>query len=520
MRTPALLLDERYHLSPDDFPERFHRIVFGAFDHLAHKGIQSIDEIVVDDYLSRFPTQYHVFTENRGVDYLHHLATVSQDVNFDYYYNTLKKCSLLNALEQQGFNISPFYDPSEVSPSACDKTEERMTESTQDEILEHYELQLSKIKSQFTTKSDVVEVHAAKGMRELRQRLREEPEFGLPMNSAKMTTICHGRRLKKFYLKTSPTGFGKTRLAVADACLLGIPERYNPQLDRWEQITTTARGVVFITTELEVDEIQTMIWAYTAGVPENHITDNCYAPGESERVDHAIELVERSNFHIIYISQFDMDDIEHLVKQAKLDYGCDYIFFDYLSTSAKALAGLSQKTRGFSLREDQLLVLFSDRLKTLCNRYNVHIDTSTQANDDWKNQASPDQSVIRGSKAIADKIDVGYVSTELSEKDKVAMETLLAQGAKFCQMPNLVFNIYKVRRGAYNHIKLFVYFDYATLRTTDICATDRNYKVLDIQGTNIESILNKTIIEEVPSLLEAPHEVVEQPTELPEPLDW
>ena len=53
MKDPSLVTDERYPLSPDDFPERFHKIVFAAIDHLARSGVKHIDEIVVDDYLSQ-----------------------------------------------------------------------------------------------------------------------------------------------------------------------------------------------------------------------------------------------------------------------------------------------------------------------------------------------------------------------------------------------------------------------------------------------------------------------------------
>ena len=39
---------------------------------------------------------------------------------------------------------------------------------------------------------------------------------------------------------------------------------------------------------------------------------------------------------------------------------------------------------------------------------------------------------------------------------------------------------------------LFVFFDYATLRTTDLFVTDRDYKLLDVENTDIETVLDDT----------------------------
>ena len=85
----------------------------------------------------------------------------------------------------------------------------------------------------------------------------------------------------------------------------------------------------------------------------------------------------------------------------KLKHNIIFVFFDYIHTSIKMLEEISRKSRGVSLREDNVLVMFADRMKSLANRLNIHIDSSTQANGDWKGAEDPDQSLIRGSKAIA-----------------------------------------------------------------------------------------------------------------------
>ena len=58
--------------------------------------------------------------------------------------------------------------------------------------------------------------------------------------------------------------------------------------------------------------------------------------------------------------------------------------------------------------------------------------------------------------------------------------------------PNLVYHVYKVRRGKLNHVKLFIYFDYATLRTKDLFVTDKDYKLLDVANTSVDALLDET----------------------------
>lgn len=492
IKNPMLLMDEKYSLSPDDFPERFHKIVFGAIDYLAHNGVKEINPLIIDDYLTKYPSQYKVYADNNGFDYLDKVMSFTALDNFEHYYNTLKKCSLLTRLSAQGFDISEFYNPDELHVDEQEITQEKLDTYSVEDILDKYDVQIAGLKREFITTSDIVECHISKGMRELKEELKEKPAFGLPMNSSFMTTICHGRRLKKFYLKSMVQGSGKTRLSMADACRLAIPQYYDPDTKKWIK-TKCSAGVLFITTELEMNEIQTLLWAYVACVPEDHITDNKYVSDEEKRIEKAISIIEKSNFHAVYIAQFDMEDIENIIKRYKVQYGCDYVFFDYIYSSAKSFSEMSAKAKGFKLREDQALMVFSERLKSLCNKLNIHLDSSTQTNDDWKTMKNPDQGVIRGAKAIADKVDVGYVGLEPTEKDKEAIHSIMGKnGMAFCREPNLILHIFKIRRGKTNHVKVFIYFDYGTLRTTDLFVTDRDYKLLDIEKTNIEVILDDT----------------------------
>lgn len=495
IETPSLLLTDQYHITVDDFPDRHYKILFSAIDNLAHRGVKQLDVVVIDEYLSHYPAQYQVFqSAGYGMGWVTTIQKLGTPSNFETSYQTLKKCSLLTSLKKQGYDVSYFYNKDTVLPREAEKAREHFDDADINGILDHYAVELESLRRSYGGITGVVEGHIANGMESLREELANTPAFGLPMNSAKMTAICHGRRLRKFYLRTAPSGLSKTRAAIADACRISIGKLYNPLRKQWE-LTHCYESVLFITTELEMSEIQTMLWAYVACVPEDHIIDNRYEQGEEERIREAIEIIKASKFYAVYIPSFDADDIENIIKRYKYEHNIGFAFVDYIFSSSKLFAEMSKQARGFNLREDQSLMVFAERLKTLANQYDIHIDSSTQANDDWKNQKNPDQSVIRGAKAIADKVDIGYVMLEPTERDREAIHAIMASnGMAFAKEPNMVYHIYKVRRGKINHVKLFLYFDFATLRTTDLFVTDRDYNLVNVDNVNVESVLDSTAV--------------------------
>lgn len=489
IKNPLLVVDDKYKLEEADFPERFHKIVFSAVEHLVKNGVQEVNYASIDDFLSKYPKQYKVFTDNDGVDYIQGAMDVAKLENFEYYYATLKKFSLLNQLEEKGFKVERIYDTSIIDLDVSAKMQAEFDSLTPDEILDFYEQGILELRNSYATSSSSMGCQAAKGMKELKEQYKQVPEMGMPMGSAKLTTILRGRRLKKLYLKTSPSGFGKTRISVGDACKVSIPQVYDSIKKQWVE-TNCQEPSLIISTELEIEEIQTMIQAYVSNVPEDHILDGKYVDDEEERVDRAIAIIEAAPLYIEHIPNFNIDDIERIIKIHKIQKNIGYVFFDYVFTSIKILTEVATKAKGVKIREDNVLIMFVDRMKTLCNTLNIHIDTSSQANGDWKNAKDGDQNLIRGAKGIADKVDAGIVVLPPSAKDLENIKAISHKG--FIKEPNLVYHIYKVRRGKINHVKLWVYFDYATCRTYDLFVTDNDYKLLTVKNTDIEIILSQT----------------------------
>lgn len=68
----------------------------------------------------------------------------------------------------------------------------------------------------------------------------------------------------------------------------------------------------------------------------------------------------------------------------------------------KILEEITKRSGGVRLREDNILFMLSTRLKDLCNKYGIFIMSGTQLSGDWRANETPDQSLLRGAKSIAD----------------------------------------------------------------------------------------------------------------------
>ena len=103
---------------------------------------------------------------------------------------------------------------------------------------------------------------------DLIESFKFRPEVGVPLYGPYINTVTRGARLKKFYLRSAPTGVGKTRSMIADACYIGCNKIYDETFG-WIK-NGVAEPVLYITTEQELEEIQTMMLAFLSAVNGLH----------------------------------------------------------------------------------------------------------------------------------------------------------------------------------------------------------------------------------------------------------
>ena len=272
-----------------------------------------------------------------------------------------------------------------------------------------------------------------------------------------------------------------TRSMVADACYIACSHIYN---ETFGWISTGAcNPTLFITTEQELEEIQTMMLAFLSNVNEEHILNGKYEGDEENRVLKAAEILSKAPLYVEELPDFNLQDIENTIKRNIRDHDVRFVFHDYIHTSLKILEEITKRSGGVKLREDNILFMLSNRLKDLCNQYGIFIMSATQLNGTYKDSETPDQNLLRGAKSIADKIDYGSILLSVTTRDLEALQSILATNA--FDTPTIKLSIYKNRRGRYKGIYLFCKADLGTCRIEPMFATTYNYDIIEIDNVSI-----------------------------------
>lgn len=482
---PKLLDNEKYFFNEEDFVEKFHKIIFGTIYNLHQMGIKDININTIEDYLSKRPKNYAIYQSNKGQEYLANLSNIVEISTFDYYYQKMKKMTLLRSYNKiAGMDLSWLYDPDNILDIKKKQQQEDWLDNTPlAEIADLIDSKISNIRSKYANGFDESTSQAGEDIEELINKLIESPEIGYPLYGSIINTLVRGARLKKFYLRSAASGLGKTRAMVADACFIACNEIYDSSKQQWVN-NNTQEPTLFIATEQDLEEIQTLMLAFLSNVDESHILDGEYYDGEIERIKHAAKILKESPIYVAHLPDFSLSDIENIIKSEIHEHNIRYVFFDYIHSSLKILSEISSKSQVKGLREDNVLFMLSTKIKDLCNQYGVFILSSTQLNGDYRSAQRYDQNLLRGAKAIADRIDVGMIMLEPSDEDLVALAGVLDKGG-FAQ-PNIKIALYKNRRGKYKDVLIWCYMNKGTCRTNPMFVTDYKYELLPIEATKIK----------------------------------
>lgn len=397
IKQPGLLASNK--ITVDDFVEAFHKVVFVAINNCFENGMEKLDSIIIEDYLQNaFPSKYGIFKRNNGALYVEKASEMAILENFPANYKEMRKFTVLRELVKEGTDVSEFFDPNEVDSELIDSKREYFEECSVDDILGFYRSKLLRISNQFNGNTIRESIKAGgEDLRKQKEEWKKNVAFGLSYCSDLYTTISYGMRTKRFTVHSAGTGFGKSRISCANVCKSFVCEYYKD--GQWlKNPHGTQNGVVYIGTEMElVQEIEPILLAYIADVPEEHITEGRYEPGEEERVDYAIDVLDRSRIYLEYVPQYNIAELERIVEFHSVEHKVRHIIFDYIHITAELLQEYQQTIQiKMNVREDQALANLSLKIKDLTRKYNVSFDTYTQVSGDFKNEQNYDQTIVRG----------------------------------------------------------------------------------------------------------------------------
>lgn len=483
-KDPTILDNDEYKFNNEDFYEDFHKIIFITIYNLYQLGAKEISPFTIEEYLKQRPKKLAVYKNNKGEEWLDKVKEWANPLTFNYYYQRMKKMTLLRMYNKIGVDCSSFYDINNIfDQKKKQQQEDWLDNSSLEQIADIINDQIEDIKLKYVDAAagdDIIQ--AGEGAEELWNELQTTPDIGYPLYGNLINTITRGARLGKFYLRSAATNIGKSRAMVADCCNIACDEIYDTVTKQWVP-NGTKEPSIYVMTEQIFSEVQTMMWAFVAAVPEDHILTNKYEPGEIERVIHAQEIIKRSPLYLKQLHDFSLKDIENLIKLAVRKFDIRYVFLDYIHSSMKILSEVSSRASVKGLREDNVLFMISVRLKDLATQYGIFIMSSTQLNADYVNANVYDQNLLRGAKSIADKIDMGSIMLRLNEADTEAIGQITKE--RGWEMPNLKISIYKNRRGRYNHLLLWCNADLGICRINPIFATTYNYELIEMEEYKI-----------------------------------
>lgn len=358
MHDTTLLL--RYSdIVPQDFENNVARICFGAIHNLYKAGATKLSVVEVENEVLKVEGEgAATYRVNGGVEFLKVCFELAETGNFKLYHDRLKKCSLLRCLKKGHYDISDYFkEDNEIdNPREEIELQERFDEATLEDILNNVEGKYNEIRNNFM--QDVkMSTNPAKGIFQLIDDLKKHPDNGPLLEGDIFSYVTRGARSGCLFLKSAASSAGKTRTSVFDACRLAYPVRYNADKGTFIREVTSEwkpvkpRKVLFIVTEMDVQELQTIILAYLSGVNEEHILRNKYEIGEEERVMFAATIMKKYQDYFIVeeISEPNLTNVQSTIKKYATIDKVKFIFYDYLHTTA-SLMGQFAKT---GLREDE-----------------------------------------------------------------------------------------------------------------------------------------------------------------------
>lgn len=469
LNNPNLLEDTgQYTFREEDFCNDLHRVIFGAVSMLKFMGAEKLNTKAVEDYLRNKEKSYAIYKVNNGAEWMHKAFIEADVMNFDYYYNRLKKMTLLRTYDDIGFDVSWIYDPDNILDLEKKETQEKqLDEKSLNEIADEIDNRILRVREMVIDNDIDESCQLGDHLENLIEELQEKPIIGNSLWDKYYNAITLGARLGCFYLRSAATGVGKSRTSMADACYLACDEYYNVETKQWENIGIK-NPTVFISVELDKEELQTMALSFIAGVPEGHIIKGNMSFDEKERIKRAIEIIKRSELYIEYFPDYSLKDIENCIKRNLRVHKAQYIVLDYITTSMKIIEEVSRASGGMKIREDQVLFLLSSKLKDIATTFDVFILSGTQINGEFKHEKILDQTMLAGAKSIANRVDVGSIMVDVTDEDLEQIE----EYTETFGVPNVKMSVYKNRRGEYNRVILWMRADKGTCRYKTLFVTD------------------------------------------------
>lgn len=486
-----MLKDSNVQLQVDDFMQDLHKIVFGAINNIVYNGsgdnVTNVTAKDIDNYLSSLPTKYKIWTDQKGYEYVENCIEHANKETFWQSYDRVKKMAVLREYQKMGFDVSDIYDWNTDDFLSREQSLVELDKMELKDIFEHFTLKQLKIKDSYNIEVNSKKFKAGDNIEELLERYKQGPDYGYPLNLGFENSIFRGMRKGKFLLRSGSTGTMKTSLAIADMTKVAVDKIYKN--GEWVYNGKSLPSL-FISTELDQDELNTIVLAHITGIPRKIIMDGLFNKEQAELLTEGGRILRDSPFYLVHIPDFSVVDVEEIIERHVLDHDVQYVAFDYIQNTPKLQRSINEMF-GSHQREDQVLLYLSSSLKTLAERYDIFIESSTQLNRNKIDENQRDANSLRGSSAIADKIDTGMLLFRAKDSDREKVKDIIENNG-FKKEPNFMRWVYKNRAGQADLI-VWTHLNFSTVREEALFVTDYDFQIVeDIEDLQFEYQEGKT----------------------------
>lgn len=491
MNNPSILYNPRYKLSRKDFaPILFHYYLFCCIENIACTGAEEIDANAITAFITsseQYKEQYEVLKDNDYVDFIAQYKEIVSDADktAEFYYNTVKKFSLVREYKDKGFNIADIYDESKNES----EQRQKLNALSIDEILAHFDKIQVALKNEYGNEAPVEESWVGDNTEELLAMFEEAPAIGCCFNSPYLSTVSAGWQRGHLILRSMPSGTGKTAQAVGDLCLVCAKRIWDIRKNKYvDNPQYQGKGFYIHTEQKQWEELQPRFLSYLSNIECYRIMSGQLTREEKQRVIEAGKIFKESGIRLINLPKFTMQSIRDNIKRMVLQYGCAYGVFDYIYDNTFCMQEYRSKV-GNSGRQDMMFLAVATDLKEMAEEYNIGLMSMTQTNGKEKTASIIDESCVFGSTQMKNKLDTGVISMYPKRAELEVVAPLIESQHFDPNNINIVTSVYKGRYNKYGvALKIWQHLDRNTGRITDYFCTNVDNEPVQVDKTMLADI--------------------------------
>ena len=500
LKNTRLLVSRERPLDESYFINKTHKALYVVIENLQKMGLQQIKLGDVESYLAThdqltYKRFFEVGDETEWILELLELET--DDYNYNYYYDIVRKFAFLRAKLLTGQDVTDILDMNEPDGRVLDEQYSRFVETPLNDLIKEFDKRNIEVKSKFIQRKEEDSRKSGDNAEQLFEELKIAPAMGWNhAGGPVLNTISRGCRRGMLTIESRESGCGKTRQGIAQCCLLACDTLWDYETNSYQPNPYGETvPVLYVGTEMKLyEEIEPMIWAIISGVPEDKIRQQVMSKAEEKRVLEAIQIAKRAEIYLENEPDYTCSFIEYKIDEYKTLHNIGALIFDYIELIPTLTAEYVQLTKGVAAREDMVLLHLSTELKNIANEYDIYVHAYTQiANDARRDESIRDSGAIKGSKSLQARADLGIVTMRPTIKELKALEPIIQRYGK---EPNLCFNVYKNRGGTLVMVKVWSYLNMGNMRIENLFTTRWNFVLEKVDETYIKKYIKDEVVEQ------------------------